>query len=116
MLLVRFRLPLNAYHGSSGIENNPAWGRNYADLGVVYQALKRYDDAIDQFKKALVLDQGDAGIIFNLGMAYYNSDDRSAALRHLKMYLSHKGAAEDPIRIRVAENMIARLEAGRSAQ
>lgn len=100
----------------NGIENNPDWGRNYADLGVVYQALKRYDDAIDQFKKALTLDQGDAGIIFNLGMAYYNSDDRTAALRNLKMYLSHKGAAEDPIRIRVAENMIMRLEAGKTAQ
>ena len=100
----------------NGIENNPTFARNYADLGVVYQALKRYDDAIAQFRKALELDRGDSGILFNLGMAYLSSDDRSAALRHLKRYLSHKNAGEDPIRIRVAQNMIARLEAGQTPQ
>ncbi len=96
----------------NGIENNPQFARNYADLGVAYQALKRFDDAIKQFKLALQLDPGDAGVLFNMGMAYYNTDDRAAALQNLKSYLSRKSSVEDEVRIRVAQSMIARLEAG----
>jgi tetratricopeptide (TPR) repeat protein len=95
----------------NGVENNPAFSLNYHDLGLVYQAQKRFTDAIRQFKRAQTLDPGNAGALFNLGMTYAANDDPAAAIKELKVYLSRRTAAEDGLRVQIAQDTITRLEA-----
>ncbi len=99
----------------NGIENNPGFAANFHDLGLVYQAQKRFVDAVQQFEKAQQLDPGNAGALFNLGMTYAANDDKQKAISQLKIYLSRRTAAEDPIRIQIAQDMISRLEAAANA-
>ncbi len=99
----------------NGIENNPQFALNYHDLGLVYQAQKRFDDAIKQFEQAQKLDPGSPSALFNLGMTYAANDDPQRAIQQLKVYLTRRTAAEDAIRVQIAQDMISRLEAAANA-
>lgn len=99
----------------NGIENNPAYAGNYRELGLVYQAQNRFDDAVAQFERARSLDPGDATLLFNLGMTHASNDNAQKALQFLENYLVNRTAAEDPVRVRMAQEKIARLEQGADA-
>lgn len=95
----------------NGIENNPAFAANYRDLGLVYRSQNRFDDAIKQFERSMQLDPADASVLFNMGMTYAANDDAAKALQFLKSYLSRRSVNEDQVRVRMAEERIARIEA-----
>src|SRR3954469_13795197 len=42
-----------------------------SNLGAAYSALGRYEDAIDQYRRALAIDVANYPIRFNLALAYY---------------------------------------------
>ena len=44
-----------------------------SNLGAAYSALGRYEEAIDQYKRALIIDTANSAIRFNLAMAYYKA-------------------------------------------
>jgi len=50
-----------------------------SNLGAVYSRQGRYQDAIEQYTRALTLDSENPGIRFNLGLAYYDSSDTARA-------------------------------------
>src|SRR6185312_8005843 len=55
------------------LETQPARVDVRSNLGAAYSALGRYEEAIDQYKRALVIDPGNSTISFNLAMAYYKA-------------------------------------------
>lgn len=44
-----------------------------SNLGAAYAGLGQYEDAIDQYKRALVIDAANQAVRFNLAMAYYKA-------------------------------------------
>src|SRR5919106_999643 len=55
------------------LKTNPARVDVRSNLGAAYSALGRYEDAIDQYKRALLIDSTNPAIRFNLAMAYYKA-------------------------------------------
>ena len=55
------------------LANHPARADVRSNLGAAYSALGRYEEAIDQYKRALLIDTGNYAIRFNLAMAYYKA-------------------------------------------
>ncbi|MFN0088348.1 MAG: tetratricopeptide repeat protein [Blastocatellia bacterium] len=56
-----------------------------SNLGVVYSRLGRYADAIEQYKRALLIDGGSDAIRFNLAVAYYKTARLLSAARELAL-------------------------------
>ena len=59
-----------------------------SNLGAAYSALGRYEDAIDQYKRALVLDSGNYAIRFNLALAYYKAAWFAEAAAELERFIA----------------------------
>ena len=55
------------------LANHPARVDVRSNLGAAYSALGRYEDAIEQYKRALVIDVANYPIRFNLALAYYKA-------------------------------------------
>ncbi|HEX6045084.1 MAG TPA: tetratricopeptide repeat protein [Pyrinomonadaceae bacterium] len=55
------------------LEKHPARVDVRSNLGAAYSALGRYEDAIEQYKRALALDVANYPIRFNLALAYYKA-------------------------------------------
>ena len=100
----------------NGIENNPQYASNYRDLGLVYQNQERYADALGQFNKALTLEPGDSGTLFNIAITHAESGNTEKALVFLGRYLQRRGSEEDPLRVRTAERLEAKLKAQQSSR
>jgi tetratricopeptide (TPR) repeat protein len=71
---------------------DPAHAQAYLYLGIAYEQLKRFEDAIAVYLK-LLPKAGDesAGVAFNLGNLYYNSGDFESALKYYS-----RAIEEDP--------------------
>ena len=52
-----------------------------SNLGATYAAIGRYDDAIDQYRRALARDEGNVAIRRNLALAYYKTSRMQDAAR-----------------------------------
>lgn len=94
----------------NGIENNPEFAELQHDLGVIYKNQLRYDDAIAAFQAAIKLKPTFTNALFNVGIAYFDNDNAEQAIQYLKLYLARKTNDEDPLRVRTAEDTIAKLE------
>src|SRR5688572_31694469 len=55
------------------LDKHPARVDVRSNLGAAYSALGRYEDAIEQYKRALVVDVANYPIRFNLALAYYKA-------------------------------------------
>jgi tetratricopeptide (TPR) repeat protein len=55
------------------LNTNPARVDVRSNLGAAYSALGRYEEAIDQYKRALAIDVANYPIRFNLALAYYKA-------------------------------------------
>src|SRR5215813_11615947 len=55
------------------LSTNPARVDVRSNLGAAYSALGRYEEAIEQYKRALVIDGTNYAIRFNLALAYYKA-------------------------------------------
>lgn len=55
------------------LNTNPARVDVRSNLGAAYSALGRYEEAIEQYKRALVIDASNYAIRFNLALAYYKA-------------------------------------------
>ena len=84
---------------------------NYRDLGLVYQTQQRYSDALAQFGKALKIEPGHAGTLFNIGMTHAASGNARKGLQYLNRYTQRRSSDEDPLRFRTAERLISKLKA-----
>ncbi|BDD04266.1 tetratricopeptide repeat protein [Aureibacter tunicatorum] len=76
------------------IENDPNNAVLYYDLGYIYEAQKKWDDAIDAYKKAVEIDPENYDATYAIGAAYYNQAVpvwNEAANMDLKTY-QQKGA------------------------
>lgn len=51
--------------------DSPKYIECYINLGNVYTCMEKYDDAIDAFKKALMLDDKSSTVLFDLGNLMY---------------------------------------------
>lgn len=66
------------------------------NLGVVYAQAKRYDEAIDAYRKAIEIDPKNAEAHYNLGLLYERVKSLSdRATWHYRRYLELKPQAED---------------------
>ena len=82
----RPRLAVLAYERALKIGPDNADVRT--DLGVMYRALKRYDDAIAQFEAAGKLSPKHENSVFNLGIvAFFDTKDYARAIRAFEEYL-----------------------------
>jgi tetratricopeptide (TPR) repeat protein len=70
------------------LAKHPELGQVRSNLGAAYARLGRYEDAIDQYKRALTIDPGNQGIRFNLAMAYYKATWFSEAAVELGRFLA----------------------------
>ena len=59
-----------------------------SNLGAAYSALGKYEDAIDQYKRALAIDSQNYAIRFNLAMAYYKAAWFTEAAGELERFLA----------------------------
>jgi len=59
-----------------------------SNLGAAYSALGRYEDAIREYKRALVIDSNNYAIRFNLALAYYKAAWFSDAAAELEKFIA----------------------------
>lgn len=59
-----------------------------SNLGAAYSALGRYEEAIGEYKRALVIDGGNHAIRFNLALAYYKAAWFTEAAAELQKFLA----------------------------
>lgn len=69
------------------LANHPARVDVRSNLGAAYSALGRYEQAIEQYKRALVINGTNYAIRFNLAMAYYKAAWFSEAAAELERFL-----------------------------
>ena len=62
----------------------------YIARGNVRYDQAKYEEAIEDFKKAEVLSPNNAVITYNIGMAYYKSDNKSSACKYFQKSCSQK--------------------------
>ncbi len=70
------------------LEKYPARVDVRSNLGAAYSALGRYEDAIEQYKRALVIDPANHAIRFNLAMAYYKAAWFGEAATELEKFIA----------------------------
>lgn len=59
-----------------------------SNLGAAYSALGRYEQAIEEYKRALIIDNGNYAIRFNLALAYYKAAWFSEAAAELERFIA----------------------------
>lgn len=69
------------------LEKHPARVDVRSNLGAAYSGLGRYEQAIEQYKRALVVDASNPAIRFNLAMAYYKAAWFVEAAAELERFL-----------------------------
>lgn len=69
------------------LANYPARVDVRSNLGAAYSALGRYEEAIEQYKRALVIDSGNYAIRFNLALAYYKAAWFAEAAAELERFI-----------------------------
>lgn len=52
----------------------------YVNLGNVYSCLEKYDDALENFKKALMLEEKSSTVLFDIGNIMYLKGDKIEAV------------------------------------
>jgi len=67
---------------------HPARVEVRSNLGAAYSALGRYEDAIEQYKRALIIDGTNYAIRFNLALAYYKAAWFSEAATELSKFIA----------------------------
>ncbi len=77
---------VRAYHAI--LSTHPARVDVRSNLGAAYSALGQYEQAIEQYKRALVVDGGNYAIRFNLAMAYYKAAWFAEAATELERFLT----------------------------
>ena len=70
------------------LDTHPARVDVRSNLGAAYSALGRYEDAIDQYKRALVIESGNYAIRFNLALAYYKAAWFAEAAAELERFIA----------------------------
>ncbi len=70
------------------LNSNPARVDVRSNLGAAYSALGRYEEAIDQYKRALLIDSANHAIRFNLALAYYKAAWFSEAATELERFIA----------------------------
>jgi tetratricopeptide (TPR) repeat protein len=66
------------------IEENPANSLAYAYLGDIFLVKKRYNDALDNYKKSLELDPRSGENCFRIGQVYYHKKNGSQSIAYFK--------------------------------
>lgn len=59
-----------------------------SNLGAAYSALGRYEEAIEQYKRALIIGDGNHAIRFNLALAYYKAAWFAEAATELERFVT----------------------------
>jgi tetratricopeptide (TPR) repeat protein len=70
------------------LATNPARVDVRSNLGAAYSALGRYEDAIQEYKRALIIDSGNSAIRFNLALAYYKAAWFAEAATELEKFIA----------------------------
>src|SRR5690349_5557143 len=70
------------------LEKYPARVDVRSNLGAAYSALGRYEEAIEQYKRALLIDSGNLAIRFNLALAYYKAALFAEAVPELEKFIA----------------------------
>jgi len=70
------------------LATNPARVDVRSNLGAAYSALGRYEDAIQEYKRALVIDSTNYAIRFNLALAYYKAAWFAEAATELEKFIA----------------------------
>ena len=69
------------------LASHPARVDVRSNLGAAYSALGRYEQAIEQYKRALVIDNANHAIRFNLALAYYKAAWFAEAATELERFI-----------------------------
>ncbi|MCT4543358.1 MAG: tetratricopeptide repeat protein [Vallitalea sp.] len=67
--------------------NDYVYAQDYTTLGYLYLLKKDYDKAIENSKKALILNENYAAALDNLGQIYYETNEYDKAIKNLKSAL-----------------------------
>src|SRR5678810_283842 len=70
------------------LEKYPARVDVRSNLGAAYSALGRYEEAIEQYKRALVIDSENFPIRFHLALAYYKAALFADAVPELEKFIA----------------------------
>ena len=70
------------------LNSHPARVDVRSNLGAAYSALGRYEEAIDQYKRALIIDGSNSAIRFNLALAYYKAAWFAEAATELEKFIA----------------------------
>jgi len=102
----------------AGIAINATSGEAHNMTGVAFQMLKKYDKAIEMFKKAYRLDSKLYDAVYNLGMTYAAVGKKKLAEKELTTFskIANGKPGVDPDYIRAAQEMIADMIGGGSGQ
>lgn len=63
-------------------KDSPKYIECYINLGNAYACLDRHDEAMDSFKKALMLDENNASVLFDMGSTLYLKGEIAEAIKY----------------------------------
>jgi tetratricopeptide (TPR) repeat protein len=66
------------------VELDPNFSKAYINLGGMYGKLKKYDEALSAFDKALKIEKDNPKIYYNMAIAYEALGKKKNALRSIK--------------------------------
>lgn len=84
-LIIKNKIAQSSYQSALGnidklLLNFPDDSKGYYYKGVCNYALKKYDEAIESYKKSISIDFLNAKAYFNLGIVYYTNNNYDEAL------------------------------------
>jgi len=75
---------LFSYASAQQKQNEPKDAKFYIDRGITYGEKGQYDQAIDDFNKALEIDPKSAGAYYNRAIAYYFKKEYDKSCNDIK--------------------------------
>ncbi len=92
------RLDEGIRYYEEAVRLRPNYSEAYNNLGVVYSRMKRWDEAIAMFQKALgnLFYSTPEFAHYNMGLAYHGKGDTEKAIEHFKAAIDLKGQYVDP--------------------
>jgi tetratricopeptide (TPR) repeat protein len=88
------------------IELDPGLASAYNGLGGAYKIIGKIDDAISCWENSLKLNPNYDFAVYNLGMAFYEKEDKAQALGYFKKYLALKANNISPEEKKKIEDLI----------
>ena len=93
----------------NAIENHPEEARHYRDLGLIYQQLQNYPQALDILEKGFEKNESASDFLYFLGETYVQMQDDRRAEVYFHRYLKKGTPKEEKIMVAAAQKRLSEI-------